>query len=180
MFMTTTPPPPGLRRTTHLPHHHQHPPHPRIMPLHHTINDSNWRKISAEDDRCTLYNKRLIELTSRNSNMTYDTLCKTVVRAGRKTAVSTRANAKDGANLAKTPSAQSAPPKNRSQNRNQRTRTEPQRTTEPPFLPPPTTPSHCQNISILPGPRPSPHTVTIVTYEAFHEITNFIHNNGEA
>ncbi len=111
--------------------------------------------------------------------MTYDTFCETVVHAGRQTAVSTRANAKDGTKLAKTPSAQSAPPKNRNRNWNQRTRMEPQRTTDPPFLPPSTTPSHRQNIPIPPGPGPSPHTVTVVTYEAFREITNFICNNGD-
>jgi hypothetical protein len=51
------------------------------------INDNDWRKINADDVHRTLYNKRLLELTSRN--MTYNTFCETVVRAGRKTAAST-------------------------------------------------------------------------------------------
>ncbi len=47
----------------------------------------------------------------------------------------------------------------------------------PPSFPPQPHPPTA--IPILPGPRPSPHTVTVVTYEAFREITNFIRNNGD-
>ncbi len=48
--------------------------------------DIDWREICEEDEQRELYNKHLLELTSRN--MTYDTFCEAVVCAGRKTAVS--------------------------------------------------------------------------------------------
>ena len=48
--------------------------------------DINWRKICEEDEQRKLYNKYLLELTSRD--MAYDTFCEAVTRAGRETAVS--------------------------------------------------------------------------------------------
>jgi hypothetical protein len=48
--------------------------------------DIDWRKICEEEEQRKLYNKYLLGLTSRD--MDYDTFCKAVVRAGRKTAVS--------------------------------------------------------------------------------------------
>ena len=56
------------------------------------INDSDWRKLCEEDKQHKRYNKCLLELTSRN--MIYDTFCEAVVRAGRKTAVSTECKCK--------------------------------------------------------------------------------------
>ena len=40
----------------------------------------DWRRICKEDEQRKLYNKYLLELTSRN--MTYNTFCEAVVRAG--------------------------------------------------------------------------------------------------
>ena len=53
-----------------------------------TLNsgDIDWRKICEEEEQRKLYNKYLLELTSRD--MTYDAFCEAVVRAGRETAVS--------------------------------------------------------------------------------------------
>jgi hypothetical protein len=48
--------------------------------------DIDWRKICEEDEQRKLYNKYLLELTSRD--MAYDTFCEAVMRAGRETAVS--------------------------------------------------------------------------------------------
>jgi hypothetical protein len=48
--------------------------------------DIDWRKICEENEQRKLYNKYLLELTSRD--MTYDTFCEAVTRAGRETAVS--------------------------------------------------------------------------------------------
>ena len=45
-----------------------------------------WRKICEEDKQRKLYNKYLLDLTSRD--MAYDTFCEAVIRAGRGTAVS--------------------------------------------------------------------------------------------
>ena len=140
-------------------------------------NISDWRRVSVES---TTFNKRITELSSRNkSNMTYDTFCETVARAGYDTAISASANTTNSTIRTKAPSAQLAPTKNRSQNRHQKTRTGSPRTTEPSFLSPPITPSHRRNIPAPPRSRPSPHAVTVVTYEAFREITNFIRNNGD-
>jgi hypothetical protein len=47
--------------------------------------DINWRKICEEDKQCKLYNKYLLQLTSRD--MSYKNFCKAVVRAGKITAV---------------------------------------------------------------------------------------------
>jgi hypothetical protein len=47
--------------------------------------DIDWRKICEEDEQQKLYNKYLLKLTSRD--MSYDNLCKAVVRAGKETAV---------------------------------------------------------------------------------------------
>ena len=44
----------------------------------------DWRKICKEDEQCKLYNKYLLELTTRD--MTYDNFCEAVVHAGRETA----------------------------------------------------------------------------------------------
>ncbi len=46
----------------------------------------DWRKTCEEDKQCKLYNKYLLDFTTRD--MTYDNFCKAVVRAGRETAVS--------------------------------------------------------------------------------------------
>jgi hypothetical protein len=46
-----------------------------------------WIKICEEDKQRKLYNKYLLELTTRN--MTYDNFCEALVCAGRKTANST-------------------------------------------------------------------------------------------
>jgi uncharacterized protein YqfB (UPF0267 family) len=46
----------------------------------------DWRKICDEEETCKLYNKYLLELTTRD--MTYDTFCEAIIRAGRKTAIS--------------------------------------------------------------------------------------------
>ncbi len=46
----------------------------------------DWRKICEEEETCKLYNKYLLELTA--CDMTYDTFCEAVIRAGHKTAVS--------------------------------------------------------------------------------------------
>ncbi len=54
--------------------------------------DIDWRKICEEDEQCKLYNKYLLELTSRD--MAYDTFCEAVIRAGRKTAVSVESKCK--------------------------------------------------------------------------------------
>ncbi len=48
--------------------------------------DIDWRKICEDNEQRKLYNKYLLELTSRD--MAYDTFCEAVTRAGRKTAVS--------------------------------------------------------------------------------------------
>jgi hypothetical protein len=48
--------------------------------------DIDWKKICEEDEQRKLYNKYLLELTSRD--MAYDTFCEAVMRAGCKTAVS--------------------------------------------------------------------------------------------
>ena len=48
--------------------------------------DIDWRKICKEEEQRKLYNKYLLELTSRD--MAYDTFCEAVVRAGRETAIS--------------------------------------------------------------------------------------------
>jgi hypothetical protein len=45
----------------------------------------DWRKICEEDEQRKLYNKYLLELTSRD--MSYDNFCKAVVHAGKETAV---------------------------------------------------------------------------------------------
>jgi hypothetical protein len=45
----------------------------------------DWRKRCGEGKQCKLYNKSLLELTTRN--MTYDNFCKAVVRAGWETAI---------------------------------------------------------------------------------------------
>ncbi len=45
----------------------------------------DWRKICEEDEQCKLYNKYLLELTSRD--MSYNNFCEAVVRAGKATAV---------------------------------------------------------------------------------------------
>ncbi len=47
----------------------------------------DWRKSCEENKQCKLYNKYLLELTTRN--MTYDNFCEALVCAGRKTANST-------------------------------------------------------------------------------------------
>ena len=54
--------------------------------------DIDWRKICEEDEQRKLYNKYLLDLTSRN--MAYDTFCEAVTRAGRKTAVSIESKCK--------------------------------------------------------------------------------------
>ena len=54
--------------------------------------DIDWRKICKEDEQRKLYNKYLLELTSRD--MAYDTFCKAVIRAGRETAVSVESKCK--------------------------------------------------------------------------------------
>ena len=46
----------------------------------------DWQKICEEEEQRKLYNKYLLELTSRD--MAYDTFCEAVKRAGRETAVS--------------------------------------------------------------------------------------------
>ena len=46
----------------------------------------DWRKICEEDKQRKLYNKYLLDLTSRD--MAYDTFCKAVIRTSRETAVS--------------------------------------------------------------------------------------------
>jgi hypothetical protein len=46
----------------------------------------NWRKICKEKEQRKLYNKYLLDFTTRD--MTYDNFCEAVVRAGRETAVS--------------------------------------------------------------------------------------------
>ena len=51
-----------------------------------SLDSVDWRRICEEDEQCKLYNKYLLELTSRN--MTYNTFCEAVVRAGREIAVS--------------------------------------------------------------------------------------------
>jgi hypothetical protein len=48
--------------------------------------DIDWRKICEEDEQRKLYNKYLLDLTSRD--MAYDTFCEAVTRTGRETAVS--------------------------------------------------------------------------------------------
>jgi hypothetical protein len=48
--------------------------------------DIDWKKICDEDEQHKLYNKYLLELTSRD--MTYDNFCEAVTRAGRQTVVS--------------------------------------------------------------------------------------------
>ena len=78
------------------------------------INDSDWRKINAEDNHRTLYNKRLLELTSRN--MTYDTFVKLLCALAAKQLHPQSTNAKDGTNLIKTPFPQLARPTNRNRN----------------------------------------------------------------
>jgi hypothetical protein len=45
----------------------------------------DWRKICEEDEQRKLYNKYLLELTSRN--MSYDNFCEAVIRAGKETAI---------------------------------------------------------------------------------------------
>ena len=45
----------------------------------------DWRKICEDDEQRKLYNKYLLELTSRD--MTYDNFCEAVTRAGRETAI---------------------------------------------------------------------------------------------
>ena len=45
-----------------------------------------WRKICKEDEQHKIYNKYILELTSRE--MTYDAFCEAVTRAGRETSVS--------------------------------------------------------------------------------------------
>ena len=47
--------------------------------------DIDWRKICEEDEQCKLCNKYLLELTS--CDMSYNNLCKAVVRAGKETAI---------------------------------------------------------------------------------------------
>ena len=47
--------------------------------------DIDWRKICKEDEQRKLYNKYLLELTSRD--MSYNNFCEAVVRAGKETAV---------------------------------------------------------------------------------------------
>ena len=46
----------------------------------------NWRAITEKDEQRKLYNKYLLELTSKN--MTYENFCEAVVRVGRETAMS--------------------------------------------------------------------------------------------
>jgi len=46
----------------------------------------DWRKICKEDEQHKLYNKYLLDFTTRD--MTYDNFCKAVVRAGRETTMS--------------------------------------------------------------------------------------------
>jgi len=46
----------------------------------------DWRRICKDDEQCKLYNKYLLELTSRN--MTYNTFCEAVVRVRCETAIS--------------------------------------------------------------------------------------------
>ncbi len=47
--------------------------------------DIDWRKICKEDEQCKLYNKYLLDLTSRD--MSYDVYCKAVVHTGRETVI---------------------------------------------------------------------------------------------
>ena len=46
----------------------------------------DWRKICKEDEQHKLYNKYLLDFTTRD--MTYENFCKAVVRAGRETTMS--------------------------------------------------------------------------------------------
>ncbi len=46
----------------------------------------NWRAITKQDEQRKLYNKYLLELTSKD--MTYNNFCEAVVQAGRETETS--------------------------------------------------------------------------------------------
>ena len=148
------------------------------------INDSDWRKLHAEDERRTLYNKHLLELTSRN--MTYDTFCETVVCAGRKTAVSTERKCKGWHK----PCQETIPPVSSTKESESKSESEDSESTtdndssnsvtstrnRPPL------PSHLSYT--LPPPKSSLHPRTmplqhVLTYQAFSKITNFLRNNGD-
>ena len=59
----------------------------------------DWRKICKEDEQHKLYNKYLLDFTTRD--MTYDNFCEAVVRAGQETNILLKINVRDGTQQAK-------------------------------------------------------------------------------